>query len=318
MIIIHPPTKTVSQRCVGIEAASSHVFFKTRIVDQRPQAQVPGAEAEESGACVLVACLKRKQSRDRSMFDFCIMQSLSILSDVDPADFIRSDAPISQFARSSTGSCDRFPAEAEQHQHQPQLRSNADHGRAFEVGSRPSVLETAQAFGGTSTGLPRQLQHGSGVLASAPQLAAVMPQAPINAGLQISSLQKTSTIKLPSQVLLVFVDGLNGDAVLDRLSNASSASKIPLNTGDRLKTIDGHPCSSASEALASIQSLSRGSSADVVLDFVSRSGASLHVVASRQQVSRARASALAPSLLTVDVIYSAVACVKLVIQNCLI
>jgi hypothetical protein len=212
------------------------------------------------------------------------MQSLSILSDVDPADFIRSDAPISQFARASVSSFDRFAPDPEQQQLHPQPASNAVDAR-FSISSRPSVLETAQAFGGTSTGIPRQFQQSSNAPhPAAPQLAAVLPPAPTYASNLMPSSHKTTTIKLPPQVLLVFVDGRNGHAVIDRLSGAAAASHVPLNTGDNLKSIDGHPCSSASEALAGIQSLNNGSGADVELHFVSRSGALLHVVASRQQV----------------------------------
>jgi hypothetical protein len=209
------------------------------------------------------------------------MQSLSILSEVDPADFIRSDAPISQFARASTGSYDRFILEPEQQQQQS--RSNADEARLM-LGTRPSVLETAQAFGGTSAAGPRQFQQSSNLFTSTPQLSAVLPPPSANAGHQIPASHKTTTVKLPSQVLLVFVDGRNGEAVIDRLSNATAAMKLPISTGDLLKFIDGYPCSDANEALASIQSLNNGSSTDVELDFVSRSGASFHVVASRQQV----------------------------------
>ena len=218
------------------------------------------------------------------------MQSLSILSDVDPADFIRSDAPISQFARASFSSYDRFPADPpEQQQLQPQFPSHAD--SRLLIGSRPSVLETAQTFGGVSSGIPRQLHQNSNALSSqAPQLSAVLQPAPTNAGNQIpsshqmQSSQKSTAIKVPSQVLLVFVDGRNGHAVIDRLSYASASTKIPLNTGDRLKCIDGHLLSSAQEAIASIQALNNGSGTDVELDFVTRSGVSLHAVASRQQV----------------------------------
>ena len=218
------------------------------------------------------------------------MQSLSILSDVDPADFIRSDAPISQFARASFSSYDRFPADPpEQQQLQPQFPSYAD--SRLLIGSRPSVLETAQTFGGVSSGIPRQLHQNSNALSSqAPQLSAVLQPAPTNVGNQIpsshqmQSSQKSTAIKVPSQVLLVFVDGRNGHAVIDRLSYASASTKIPLNTGDRLKCIDGHLLSSAQEAIASIQALNNGSGTDVELDFVTRSGVSLHAVASRQQV----------------------------------
>ncbi len=134
------------------------------------------------------------------------MQSLSILSDVDPADFIRSDAPLSQFARASVSSYDRFSAEPEQQQLQPQFGSNAGDGR-LPTGSRPSVLETAQTFGGISTGAPRQFQQSSNALStSAPQLAAVLPPAPTNTSYQTSSSQKITTIKLPSQVLYVLDD----------------------------------------------------------------------------------------------------------------
>lgn len=209
------------------------------------------------------------------------MQSLSILSDVDPADFIRSDAPISQFAR---GSHERFPAESELQLH-PQHGSNADDGRLL-IGSRPSVLETAQAFGGVNTGMPRQFQQS---YTSATPLAPVPLQAPSNVSHHISSFQKNTAIKLPPQVLLVLVDGRNGDAVIDRLSNSSAASRVALSTGDRLKSIDGQMCSNASEALASIQSLTQSSGADVELGFLSRSGALSLVVAGKQQVcSRAQ------------------------------
>ena len=102
------------------------------------------------------------------------MQSLSILSEVDPADFIRSDAPISQFARASTGSYDRFildPEQQHQQQQQQQSRSNADEARLL-LGARPSVLETAQAFGGTSAAGPRQFQPSSNLSSSTPLLSA--------------------------------------------------------------------------------------------------------------------------------------------------
>jgi len=205
------------------------------------------------------------------------MQSLSILSDVDPADFIRSDAPISQFAR---GSHDRFPAEP---------ASNADDGRLL-IGSRPSVLETAQAFGGVNTGMPRQFQQSyASTTPQLPQLSSVPFPAPPNVSHHMSSFQKNVAIRLPPQVLLVLVDGRNGDAVIDRLSNSSAASRVALSTGDRLKSIDGHMCSNASEALASIQSLTKSSGADVELSFLSRSGALSLVAAGRQQVrTRAR------------------------------
>jgi hypothetical protein len=140
--------------------------------------------------------------------------------------------------------------------------------------------------------MPRQFQNGPNVLTSAPQLAAAVPPAAINPAQQVLPFEKSSTIKLPSQVLLVFVDGQNGDAVIDRLANAPAALKIPLNTGDRLKSIDGLSCFSAKEALANIQSLNNGSSADVALDFVSRSGFTVQVIASRQQVRPALARAL--------------------------
>jgi hypothetical protein len=206
------------------------------------------------------------------------MQSLSILTDVDPADFIRSDAPISHFARSS-GSYDRLDPEQQPYSH---FKSDAGDGRV-SVGSRPSVLETAQAFGGISTGIPRHHQQSSSVSSSTPQLAAVLPPAP-NSGLQLHSLQKTASIKLPSQVLLVLIDGCNGDAVIDRLSNSTVATKIALSTGDRLKFIDGQPCSNANDAIAKIQLLHSSKGENVELDFVSRTGTSFHVVASRQQV----------------------------------
>ena len=209
------------------------------------------------------------------------MQSLSILSDVDPADFIRSDAPISQFAR---GSHDRFPAESELQPH-PQPGSNADDGRLL-IGSRPSVLETAQAFGGVNTtGIPRQFQQSyTSATPQLPPLAPIPLPAPSNVSQHISSFPKNVAIRLPPQVLLVLADGRNGDAVIERLSNSSAAARVALSTGDRLKSIDGHACSNASEALASIQSLTKSSGADVELGFLNRSGAVSLVAVGRQQV----------------------------------
>jgi hypothetical protein len=247
------------------------------------------------------------------------MQSLSILSEVDPADFIRSDAPISQFARASTGSYDRFildPEQQQQQQQQQQSRSNADEARLL-LGARPSVLETAQAFGGTSAAGPRQFQPSSNLSSSTPQLSAVLPPPSANAAHLIpASYKATTTVKLPSQVLLVFVDGRNGDAVIDRLSNSTAAMKLPLSTGDRLKFIDGCACSNANEALASIQSVNNGTSTDVELDFVSRSGVPFHVVASRQQVQPPRHIRAHPAIFIASLfIPFAVDCIQLLVQN---